>query len=61
MYFKVVSCLKDRETPKHFSVSDLFKGEEDQVIAEKVADYFSKIGDKFTPLQDNQEGIDGND
>ena len=61
LYFRIISRLKDREVPKRFSVLDLFKEESDKEVAEKVADFFTSIGEDFTPLSGpcRLEGING--
>ena len=43
-YYKIINQLKDREAPNRFSVLDIYKGEDDASIAEKVANFFSDIG-----------------
>ena len=41
-YFKVINRLKDRQSPRRFSVSDLFKND--------TADFFTVISNGFTPI-----------
>ena len=42
-----VKNFKSVERPKTFEVSDLFPGEEEQVVADEVATYFNKISEEF--------------
>lgn len=50
LYYQVVGCLKNREAPPPFSPADIFPGESHSVVAEKSADFFTKISERFEPL-----------
>ena len=50
LYFKAVSRLKCREAPPVFSPCDLFPGVPESEVAERTADFFTGIADKFTPI-----------
>ena len=52
LYYKMISRLKEAKTPPAFSVTDLFTDCTDAEAAEKTADYFTKISDGFTPLDE---------
>ena len=41
LYYKVVSRLKDKQTPPPFNVSEMCPGKTDLQVAEELADYFS--------------------
>ena len=50
LYFKVINRLKDRQAPKPFSPTDLYKGKSDAQVAEIAADFFTEITANFTPI-----------
>ena len=50
VYYKIISRLKDPGAKQQFSVMDLYKNEDEQTVAEKAADYFTRISNEFNPL-----------
>ena len=62
-FFKAVQALTENDPcgPKTWSINDMFPGENDEAIAEKVAGFFNKISQEYEPLerQDLQPGISG--
>ena len=52
LYYNMVNRLKESTSRKPFSVSDLFPDLAADVVAEKVADFFTNIAKDFVPLTD---------
>ena len=51
LYYKVINRLKDRERPPDFDIRSLCaEALEDEIIANKVANYFQDVISGFTPL-----------
>ena len=48
----MIARLQDTAPDNHFCVTDLFKDSTEQEAAENVADYFTRMSDTFTPLED---------
>ena len=53
-FYKNVRAYKAREKPPEFDVRNLFPGEEDGVVADKLADHFNKISKEFTGINPEQ-------
>ena len=55
-FFKHVKNFSQLERPPIFDVRDLpvFKGLEDDVVSERLADYFNRISSEFSPLQEDE-------
>ena len=49
--FKIIKRMKDAERPPEWSLEDLFPGSSQESVAEKTADFFSKISNEFEKLQ----------
>ena len=54
LFYKAVHMLKDHERPQEWDIRALFEGQDDQQIAESVAEFFNKISAEFSPLDDCQ-------
>ena len=52
LYYQVIGRLRSTETPKPFSVSDLYPSKSPKETAELVADFFTQIAENFIPLED---------
>ena len=61
LYFKIISRLKDRQAPRPFCVTDLFRNLPIEDGCEEIADFFTKISDKFTPLLGGEESNIGSE
>lgn len=53
-FYKNVKEYKCREKPPDFNPRDLFPGEDDHAIAEKIATHFNKISKDFDGLDESQ-------
>ena len=51
-FFRNVKAFDSKEKPVVFDVRDLFPGQEDQPVAESLADHFNAISNEFNGLQD---------
>ena len=60
LYYSAVNALKTKEKPTKWDVRNLFPGDSDEEIANKVADYFNTISSEFSPLAGGADGV-GND
>ena len=49
-FFKAVNCLKHREAPKRWEIKQMFPEDSEPEIAEKVAEYFNRISNEYTPV-----------
>ena len=49
-FYQMVNKLKHRETPKPWSINELFPGEPDGEIAEKIANFFNGISHEYDPV-----------
>ena len=54
VFFKNVRRYKSADKPEVFDVRSLCPGEPDEVVAEKLAEFFNKISMEFTPLEPDQ-------
>ena len=53
-FFKHIKSYSAREKPPEFQVGDLFPGEEDAAVAEKLADHFNAISKEFDGITEDQ-------
>ena len=51
LFFKHVKAYSSKEKPRIFEVTDLFPDASSQEVAEKLADHFSSVAGKQTPLE----------
>ena len=49
--------MKNKESPKPWDVRQLFPGWSGKEIGEKVAEYFNRITNKFTPLKKEETPV----
>ena len=49
-FFQAVKSLSHREAPTRWKIQSMFPGEPDQMIAEKVAQFFNKISAEYDPI-----------
>ena len=49
-YYKAVNCLKSKEAPIIWDISNLYPGMPDNEICEIVAAFFNKISLEYTPI-----------
>ena len=58
-YYKLIHMFKDVERPPPWNVCDLFPNEKEEDVAEKVADYYFKISNEYSPLTGEPHWDDG--
>ena len=49
-FFRIVKNYKSGEKTQDFVIRSMFKGDADDAIAEKLADFFNRISDEFEPF-----------
>ena len=53
-FYKNVRAYKSKEKPPEFNVKDLYPGEKDEAVAEKLAEHFNKISKEFQGINPDQ-------